>query len=180
MGTGLFIYLRCVNINTKGSEYTAINTMNLSQLAIDMRALGSMLIAQADEIDTTMGGIDLGALASLIGGLQKLGGGEPVKVPPFRRRTTAQPPDLRELPVSPPAKKVQMTIDQKRAIREHYAKLQPKDQTIQSRRVLAQAYGITPVHLSAILVHTSMDKALAAKRAKRISALTGPGIQRTA
>ena len=125
---------------------------NLQQLAKDMRALGQMLIAQSEEIDSTLGMIDLRALAALVGNLGALRGGEPVAAIPFA------PADEQERPGKShgTAAKSNLTADQKRQIREHYDKLNPKDQTPESRKVLAKAYQISAVQLGAVLFHRDL------------------------
>jgi len=78
--------------------------MNLPQVSTDLRALGQLLITQADEVDALLNGINLSALTALFGP-----GGGPVEGRPF-----AQPQSKPKAPKpvqSKPAK-VQLTPEQ--------------------------------------------------------------------
>ena len=137
--------------------------MNLPQVSTDLRALGQLLITQADEVDALLQGINLSALTALFGPVN--GGGGPVEGRPF-----AQPqPQSKPKPsksVQSKAPKVQLTPEQKAQVRDHYNRLPAKDQTLKSRHELARAYGITPMQLASILFQ-SYDKARQVRLAKQ-------------
>ena len=120
--------------------------------------MGQMLIAQADEIEAMLNAVDVRSLSVLVGNLEILGGGEPAKARPFveskpkRSKKTLQ----------------NLTPEQKQQIREHYDKLDPKDQTVANRKTLAAAYGITPSQMGAVLFHREMGKAHAVRHAKAV------------
>ena len=135
--------------------------MNLPQVSTDLRALGQLLITQADEVDALLQGINLSALTALFGGI----GGGPTGALPFAQPQSQSKPPRPPKPVQSKPAKVQLTPEQKFQIRTHYNQLAPKDQTLKSRHELAKAYGITSMQLASILFQ-SYDKARVARLAK--------------
>jgi len=136
--------------------------MNLRQLSRDMRALGEMLIAQASDLDKILN-VDLSPLTALIGNIEGITGGEPAKVRPFVENP--KPAGLKRNKWACP----KLTREQKAQMREHYNSLPEKDRTIESRRKLAQAYGV-PVQYYSIVVSRDkklMEKVRAGRAAKQ-------------
>jgi|SRR5580658_3470951 hypothetical protein len=114
---------------------------NLKQIAKDMRDMAAMLIQQADEIEGVLGAVDLSALSALVGNLAKLGGGGSAPVP-FAPSADPNGDSRQPFRVLP--------LDQKQAIKDHWDKLAPKDQTLDTRKALAKAYGIPLQQMSLI------------------------------
>jgi hypothetical protein len=140
--------------------------MNLPQVSTDLRALGQLLITQADEVDALLNGINLSALAALFGPVN--GGGGPVEGRPFAQpQSKTKPPK----PVHVKPAKVQLTPEQQAQVRDHYNRLPAKDQTLKSRHQLAAAYGITNMQLASIIFR-SYDKARVARLAKQAESKT--------
>ena len=145
--------------------------MNLPQVSTDLRALGQLLITQADEVDALLNGINLSALTALFGPVNGNGGG-PVEGRPFAQpQSQSQSKPKAPKPVQSKPAKVQLTPEQQAQVRDHYNRLPAKDQTLKSRHELARAYGITSMQLASILFR-SYVKARQVRLAKQAVSTT--------